>query len=420
MRRLPDPDTAVRLLPPGARVLATPACATPETLLAALGRSADESPGRTLVTGLLLGSMAFLDAVRAGSLGLRTWHASGGSRRLIDAGRADYVPMRLGDVPGALPGMVDAMILRVSPPDRAGRASIGPSGSYTMAGLRAVRAAGGVVLAEIDPELPWTSGPTVLDLDDCTAVVEADTPTCLYPPAERLDAHRRIGELVAGLLPLAATVQLGVGAVPEAITDALGGVGGVRLVGLASDGVIGLLAGGGLRRGDGPPVTAVEVMGSAALMRFVDRNADIEVVSSETAHHPRWIGAHHRFVSVNSALEVDLSGQVALEAAGGRTIAGLGGAVDFFEGAHLSAGGLRVVALRSTDADGTGSKIVANLAGGTPASIPRHAVDVVVTEHGVAHLAGRSIAERAEALVAIAAPAARDALADAHAGSSGR
>ncbi len=413
MTKLLRPDTAVRLLPEGARILSSPSCSTPTTLLAAVGRLACERPGMGVVAGMLLGSLPWLDAVAAGTLSLRTWHPSGEGRRLADTGVVDYVPYRLGDVPASLPGTVDSLVVRVSPPDAAGLCSIGPSGSYTLAGLRAVRAAGGVVLAEIDAALPRTTGDTLLSVDDCTALVEADTPTCLHQPAIRTEIHDRIAEAVLGLLPRAPTVQLGIGAVPEAVTDSLGSVeGGARLVGMAGDGVMRLLDTGALRSGaHTPPVVAVEVMGTERLMAFVDRNPDVEVVSSEHVHNPRWIGEINRFVSINSALEVDLTGQVALEAAGGRVLSGIGGAADFFEGAHRSTGGLRVVALRSTDARGAASKIVARLAPGTPVSLPRHAVDAVVTEHGVAWLRGASLQERADAMVAVAAPGWRDRLA---------
>lgn len=413
-------DDAVRLLPERARILSSPACSTPSTLLAAIGRLAPERPGMTVVAGMLLGSLPWLDAVAAGHLGLRTWHLSGSARRLADQGIVDYVPQRLGDVPASLPGTVDSMVLRVSPPDCAGSCSIGPSGSYTLAGLRAVRAAGGVVLAEIDPDLPRTTGDTLLSVDDCSALIEIDAPTCLHEPGARSGAHDAIADTVLGLLPDAPTVQLGIGAVPEAVTDALARASrgarassGARVVGLAGDGVIDLLEGGALRRGpEGPPVVAVEVMGTAALMSFVDRNPDVEVASSATVHDPRWLGRIERFVSINSALEVDATGQVALEAAGSRALAGLGGAVDFFEGAHRSVGGLRIVALRATGAGGA-TKIVPHLTAGTPVSVPRHAVDAVVTEHGVAWLRGASVRQRAEAMVAVAAPEWRDVLAEA-------
>ncbi|MCU4184506.1 hypothetical protein K6U06_09045 [Acidiferrimicrobium sp. IK] len=413
MPSIVTPDAAVRLLPDRARVLTSPACATPATLLAALGRLAPERPGATVVTGMLLGPLPWLDAVAAGHLGLRTWHVSGAARRLADRGQVDYVPYRLGDIPAALPGMVDSLLVRVSPPDRSGRCSIGPSGSYTLAGLRAVKAAGGIVLAEIDPALPRTTGDTLLSVDECTAMVEADLPTSLHRPAERDEVNDRIADNVLGLLPDAPTVQLGIGAVPEAVTASLGAVrGGARLVGMAGDGVIDLLEGGALRRGrEGPPVVAVEIIGTAALMAHVDRNPDVEVASSEVVHNPRWTGDIDRFVSINSALEVDLTGQVALEAAGGRSLSGLGGAVDFFEGAHRAPGGLRIVALRAADGTGTVTKIVPRLAAGTPVSLPRHAVDAVVTEHGVAWLRGASIRERIDALLAVAAPAWRDTLA---------
>lgn len=410
-----DADAAVDLFGSRARVLSSPACATPETLLAALGRRAASRPGTTVVAGMLLGSLPFLDAVRAGDLRLRTWHVTGGARRLAEAGVVGYVPLRLGDVARHLPGMVDAMVLRVSPPDRHGRCSFGPSGSYTRAGIDAVRACGGMVVAEIDPYLPRTTGAagaTTVAFDELDATVDADTPTCTYRPAERLDTHRRIAATVVACLPERPTVQLGIGAVPEAVTDALGSVpGGARLVGMAGDGIVGLLEAGALRSPPGEPaVLAVEVVGSSTLLRVVHDNPEVEVVSSATLHDPRRLGELDRLCSVNAALEVDLTGQVALEGVGDRAIAGLGGAVDFFEGAHLSPGGLRIVALASTDPTGATSRIVGLLAPGTPVSLPRHAVDLVVTEHGVADLRAATLAERAEALVAVAAPAHRAAL----------
>jgi acyl-CoA hydrolase len=221
-----------------------------------MGRRAQEQPGTTVVAGMLLGPQPWLDAVAAGRLRLRTWHLSGGARRLADRALVEYVPLRLGDVPGLLPGTVDAMVLRVSPPDGGRQCSIGPSGSYTMPGIRAVLASGGTILAEVDPELPRTTGDTLLHLDDIRALVEVDSPTCLYQPAPRLEVHRRIAEAVLELLPHAPTVQLGIGAVPEAIAEELHRVtGGARLVGMAADGIIGLLDGGGVRRGGWAPST---------------------------------------------------------------------------------------------------------------------------------------------------------------------
>lgn len=315
IRLILEPDEAADMVAPAARVLYSPGCSTPATMLAALGRAAERSPGRTLVGGLLLGDQPWSDAVRDGHLGLRTWHAAGPARRLVDDGLADYVPLRLGDVAATLRRSVDAMVLRVSPPDADAMCSIGPSGSYTMAGVAAVRAGGGLVIGEIDPRLPRTGGPTVLPVDHLSALVDATEPTRTYQAAVVGAAHRRIAETILDLLPARPTVQLGIGAVPEAVTAALGGLrrGSLRLVGMAADGVAGLIDAGTLAA----PVRAVEVLGSRRLLDYVDANPMVEVHPSATVHDPRWVARHARFVSVNSALEVDCSGQVALESAGG-------------------------------------------------------------------------------------------------------
>ncbi len=404
------PAAALRRVGPGARVVATPACSTPETLLTHLGQRAVEVAGITLCAGLLLGEQPFAPAVRAGHLGLRSWHLSGPSRSLVADGLADYIPLRNGDVPAWLPGRIDVLLLRVSRPDSRGYASFGASGSYTRAALDAA----GLVIAEVDDAMPRTWGETKVHVGEIDELVESDTPTCEYHSAPPTDAARQIAAQVVELLPLDPTVQLGLGAVPEAITELLGGagLGALRMVGMGSDHIVSLFEGGALRRTDTYPeaaLTAVELLGTRRLLDFVDDNPSVGVVSSATCHHPLWLASRPRLVSVNSAAEVDLSGQVAAEAVGARPLAGIGGSADFFEGAHLSRGGLRIVALQSETAAGA-SKIVADLAPGTPVALPRHSVDVVVTEHGVAHLAGCSLRERADALVAVAAPRHRAAL----------
>jgi acyl-CoA hydrolase len=239
----------------------------------------------------------------------------------------------------------------------------------------------------------------------------------MYISHEPTPAAARIAALVAELLPRNPTVQLGIGAVPEAVTVALGegGLGTVRLVGMGSDHLVRLFDTGALRRSDTFPnsaVTAVELLGTRTILDAAHENPAIGVVSSSTCHDPRWLATLPRLVSVNSALQVDLTGQVSGEGIGGRVLAGVGGSFDFFEGARASDGGLRIVALESTTDGGETSKIVPALGEGSAVSIPRHSVDVVVTEHGVARLAGRSLAERIDGLIGVASPSHRHALAD--------
>lgn len=403
------PAAAVAGLPTGARIACSPGCGTPTTLLRALA-AASEGRGWELCSGLQLGGYPFLDAVAAGHLGYRTWHVMAPVRDLVADGRAHYVPARASEVPRLLDAWdVRVALVRVSPPDRNGYLSLGPSVSYPLPAVQ--RAA--VVVAEVDPALPRTAGHSLLHRSAVDVLVESEDPTPTYVAAEPDEVSRRIAAHVVDLLPRHPVLQLGIGAVPEAITAALADadVGTARLVGMASDAAVDLFARGVLDPGavvPAPAVVAAELMGTERLFALADGNPSIGVYPSTLSHDAAGLGALERFVSVNSAVEVDLLGQVNAETVGSRQLSGVGGSLDYTEAAFRSTGGRRIVALPSTAARGTASRVVARLDGAT--TVPRAAADVVVTEHGVAHLRGRSLAERDEALRAVADPAHRAAL----------
>lgn len=404
---------AAQRIPPGSRVLSTCYAATPDALIAALGEAADDVAGLTLMSGLLLGDHPFLGAVERGALRYRTWHVGPPVRPLVRSGRVAYVPLRAGQIPRWLAtAPFDVLLLRCSPPDRHGLCSLGPSVSFTRAAIDAAS----LVIAELDPAFPRTLGETLVHVDEIDVAVDAVTPIPEYHSAPGSEATDRIAASIVGLLPRDPVVQIGIGAVPEAVAAALGDadLGAPRMVGLGCDTMIPYLERSAWRAATGgePVLRSVELMGTAPLFALADANPAIEMVPSSRCHNPRWTGSFPRFCSVNSAVEIDLTGQVVSETIGTSVIAGIGGSADFFEGANLSEGGLRIVALQAATADGRTSKIVPAFPAGTTVSLPRHSVDVVVTEFGVARLTGLSAAERAEALAAVAAPAFRDALAD--------
>ena len=379
----------------GARILAAPCCGTPVTLLEELGRYARRTEGLQLTTGLTFGPFPFAAAVRAGDLRYRTWHPSGTGRDLIRDGLAEYLPLRASDVRRTITGAVDVLLLRVSPPDRDGWCSTGPTASFTRAAVETAR----LVIAEIDPDLPRTAGDSRVHLSEIGRLVTADDPTPYYPGPSRADPRtEKIAQHVAGLIPHGATVQLGLGSVTEAVGELLGSREdpfGIRVLGMVTEQMIPLVeASNGTAR-------AVELMGGSTLMEWANRNSRVEMTSSDRVHNPAFLSGIGTFVSVNSAASVDLTGQVLSEEIGGRVVSGIGGSADFFEGAHLSDGGLRILALTSTTARGVPT-IVAEHPAGTQVTMPRHSVDVVVTEHGVAWLRGRTVPERREALLAIA------------------
>ncbi|WP_214106060.1 acetyl-CoA hydrolase/transferase family protein [Acrocarpospora catenulata] len=405
-RTLP-PGEAVRLLPANARIVGSPGCGTPETLLRALGETADLLPAPTLYSGLQLGGYPFLDAVRQGHLRYLTWHPYGPAR-----GIGEYVPARASAVPALLGHWrTDAALIRVSPPDRNGYCNLGPSASY----VRAAVTRATVVLAEVDPQLPRTHGDTAVHVSEITALVEADTPMCEFPATPRDPIADRIAAHLLDLLPERPVLQFGLGAVPESLIHGLAGSGlrDIRVVGMATDAMVGLFESGvlsPLAMMPSPAVAAVELMGTRTLMDFADGNPSIGVFDSRTGHAPRHLGGLPGLVSVNSAVEVDLLGQVNSETVRDRQVSGVGGGADFAEAAHTSPGGLSVIAMSSTTPDGRHSRIVPALPTGAVATIPRHTPDAVVTEYGVAWLRGKTTAERAESLTQVAHPDHRAAL----------
>lgn len=409
--RLPahrTPSEAVRAIPPGAAIVAAPGCGTPETLLTQLADAADLLGGPTLYSGLQLGAYPFLDAAAQGLLRYRTWHPYGPARAALAPGRVDYVPARASAVPGLLDQWETSVALvRVSPPDRNGWCSLGPSASYVCHAVD--RAA--LVIAEVDPHTPRTTGDSMLHVTQLDVLVDADTPPCEFPAAVRDDVSDRVAAHVLDLLPPEPTLQLGIGAVPEAITAFLAesDAGPVRVVGMANDAMVDLFARGQLRWTDTPAVCAAELMGTRTLMEFADGNPAIVLRDSRVAHAPRVLARIPRLVAVNSAIEVDLAGQVGSELVRARQVSGIGGGADFVEAGFGSDGGLSVIALPSTTPDGRHSRIVRRL-GADIVSLARHTPDAVVTEYGVAWLRGRTEAERVEALAAVAHPDHRELL----------
>ena len=385
---------ALRDVEPGSRILAAGYCGTPDTLLAELGRHAERTDGLVLTAGLAFGSFPFAHAVRSKRLRYRTWHPYGAGRDLVAEGVASYLPLRASDVRAAITGATDVLLLRVCPPDRDGWCSTGPTASFTPAAVAAAK----LVIAEVDPGLPRTAGDSRVHLRDIHSLVDSDEPTPYYPGPSRSDPRTEvIASHVAGLIPPGATVQLGFGAVTEAVGELLGRRDdpfGIRVLGMVTEQMT------ALADASNGTVLAVELMGGPELMKWANRNSRIEMTSSDRVHDPVFLSKIDKFVSVNSAASIDLTGQVVSDSIGGRVVSGIGGSADFFEGARLSDGGLRILALTSTTARGLPT-IVPEHPAGTQVTIPRHSVDVVVTEHGVAWLRGRTLEERREALLAV-------------------
>lgn len=329
---------------------------------------------------------------------------AGGNRSLWRAGVLDVLPSPYSMLPVLFATgrfRIDVVLLLLPPPDEHGRFSLGLADEYLSAAIDSGR----LVIAEVSDKVPHTTGPRTLDASDVDVAIRTDRAPAELKRSPGGPVDKRIGEHVAGLVEDGATLQFGIGALPETILGALREHRNLGVhSGLVNDTVADLMEAGvitnSVKTVDRFTSVAGVVMGTERIFSFVDRNPAIQLRPTSYTHDPKVLAAQPKLVAINAALEVDLTGAVNAELAAGTYVGAVGGAVDFARGARLSRGGLSVVALPSATA--TASRIVSRLSG--PVSTPRSEVDVVVTEHGVADLRGRTLGQRREAMLAVAHP----------------
>ena len=404
---------AVARLRPGMKVLLPPACGEPVALVAEICRQADRLRDLTLLGGIHLGDYPWARPERAALRGA-TWHMS---PRLEDArrrGRVEFVPIRYHDLTREfVAGGVwapDCVLVHAAPPDAGGYLSLGVSVGVTLPAARRAP----LVVAQVNPRMPRTLGNAFLHRSQVDAWVDVDEALTPYPPPALGDVERAIGRHAAGLVQDGATVQVGVGAIPQAVLEALVDHRDLALHSLLVDASVALVERGAvtnaLKRIHRGRMDVAEVMGTRRVFDFVHENPLVDMESSAFVHDPDTVARLDRFVAINSALEIDLAGQVTAESLGPRQVAGIGGQFDFVLGAGRSRGGLAIIALPSTGRDGVVSRIVPRLSAGAAVTSPRVLADWVVTEHGAAALRGRGERGRAEALIAVAHPRFRGEL----------
>jgi len=335
----------------------------------------------------------------------------GGAARRFFAGNAgNVIPANISDLCDLIASgqpRIDVVLLQVSGPDEAGNYNAGVG----IECLREMIAGARLVIAQINPALPWTEGDTLIHGGLIDILVPA-THKVLELPAPRIGpVETAIALNVARLVPDRATIELGIGRIPEAVTVALGKKRGLGIhSGSISDGVADLMAGGIIdnrhKEIDAGIAVTLMLMGTRRLYNFADRNKQIAIRSPRYTHDALVLGQFRRFVAINSALEIDLTGQVNAETVAGHSVGLTGGQMDFVRAANRAPEGRSIIALPSTSRDGKHSRIVARLADGV-VTTPRADADCVVTEHGIADLRGRTLAERARALISVADPAFR-------------
>jgi 4-hydroxybutyrate CoA-transferase len=403
---------AVGRLRPGMKVLLAPGCGDPTALLGEILRQADRLAPLTLMGGLRVDDYPFGAAAYAGKVRFATWHMSS---RLADAaarGDVDFVPARYWDTVSQFaaggPWAPDAVLVHVAPPDRGGYLSLGVSVSYILPAARRAP----LVIAQVNPRMPRTLGNAFLHRSQVDVWAEVDEALLEYPPPPVGPVERRIAGHVAELVPDGATLQVGVGAIPQAVMEALAGKKDLGVHSLLVEPMLSLVQSGVItnarKRLHPGRMDVGEIMGTAALFRWSHENPVVNMEPSDVVHDPEVIGSLGDFVSVNSALEVDLLGQVNAESVDGRQVTGIGGQFDFVLGAARAERGRAVIALPATASRGARSRIVARLAAGARVTTPRFLADYVVTEHGVAALRGKSDAGRAREMLRVADPAFRD------------
>jgi 4-hydroxybutyrate CoA-transferase len=413
-QKLQTADTAMRFIKSGMRVYIQPGCAEPETLVEALIRRAPEVRDVEIVHMMTMGVAPYVAPEMAGHFRHNAVFIGANVRDAINEGRADYTPIYLSEIEdlfesGEMP--IDVALIEVSPPDSHGFCSFGVGVDTTLTAAKCAR----YVVAQVNDCMPRTYGDSFIHVSDIDAVVESSRPLCELKKPEITDMHVAIARNVAGLIEDGAVLQTGIGGIPDAVLPLLMDRKDLGVHSeLVSDGVMPLIEAGvitGARKNyKARKIIVSFVLGTTKMFDFVDNNPIFEFHPTAYTNDPGLIARNDRMVAINSALQVDLTGQVCSDSIGNQFYSGIGGQVDFLRGASRSKGGKPIIAISSTAKNGTISRIVPMLSPGAGVVTSRGLVRYVVTEHGVAYLHGKSIRERAKALIEIAHPKFRNEL----------
>ena len=413
--RIVSPEEAVAGIRSREQIYLQCAAATPSVLLDALVARASELEAVSMVHLHTEGPGPHLAPEMAPHFRHRALFIGPNARTAVNEGRADYVPVFLSDVPalftsGALP--LDAVFANVTPPDAHGFCSLGTSVEAMHAAIRAAK----TVIVQFNHAMPRTLGESFIHIDDIDFATEVDVPPYEAHQPEIGELERRIGEFIADLVPDGATIQLGIGAIPAATALYLTGKKDLGIhTEMFTDAVVdlvelGVITGARKARNKGKIVTAF-MNGTQRLYTFVHDNPMVEMRAVDFTNDTHVIRSFEHMTAINSAIEVDLSGQVVADSIGHRMYSGVGGQMDFIRGAAVAPGGRAIIALPATAGSaGQHSRITPSLKEGAGVVTTRAHVRTVVTEFGVAELWGKSLRERAKALIAIAHPDHRDAL----------
>ncbi len=413
MSRFVSAEEAVSVVKSGSRVFIHSVAAAPRRLIEAMTARAPELRVVEIVSLHTEGDAPYAAPELQKSFRVNALFVGANVRRAVEEGRADYLPVFLSEVPslfrsGILP--LDVAMIHVSPPDRHGFCSLGVSVDVSRAAVQSAR----TVIAQVNPRMPRTHGDGLIHVDQIDAMVEVDEAIPAIPPPVISEQERAIGRHCAELVDDGSTLQIGIGAIPQATLAAL--VDHHRLgvhTEMLSDGIVDLVE-KGVVTGEAKRVHPGKIvggfaLGSKRLYDFLDDNPLVAMLDMAYVNDTAVIRRNPKVTAINSAIEVDITGQVCADSIGDKQYSGVGGQMDFIRGAALSEGGKPIIALPSVTATGE-SRIVSMLKPAAGVVTTRAHVHFVVTEQGIADLFGKNLRQRAAALIAIAHPGHRDAL----------
>ena len=412
--RRTEPEQAVKHVRDGDTIVLPIGAGETPRLLAALSQRRRELHGVTVFQLLALSAQEYLDPQTAHHVRHNSAFLGGTSRAGAAAGWIDVSPAHFSEIPDLLRrGLLrsDVVFAHASTMDEHGFFSLGLSADYTMAAIEAAR----TVVLEVNPNVPFCYGDCHVHVSHVTALVESDDPIVELPHPPLGPVELAIGRHVAELIGDGSTLQIGIGAIPDAVVQQLSDKNDLGVhTEMFGDGILALIEAGvvtNARKGLHPgKMRATFALGSRALYDFMDHNPELEMHPVDVTNDPFRAGAYENLHSINSTLQIDLIGQCGSESLGSVPYSGTGGQVDFVRAANRSKGGKAIIVLPSTARGGTVSRICATLPSGTHVTTGKNDVNYVVTEYGVAQLRGRTLRERARALIDIAHPDFRDQL----------
>jgi len=406
-------DEAVKLIKSGDRVLVQAASATPQTLLKAMVGRAGELRNVEIVHIHTEGYAAYADPMYAESFRTNCFFIGGNMRKYVQMGSAQYNPVFLSDIPhlfrnGTMP--LDVVLLNVSPPDIHGFCSLGVSVDIMIGGLESTK----IIIAQINPQMPRTFGDGIIHISRFDACVEVDEPLQELKLGDPTPEETNIGKFIAQMIDDGSTLQMGIGGIPNSVLSCLTNHKNLGVhTEMFSEGLLPLIEKGVV---NGAKKTIMKylivsgfAMGTKKLYEFMDDNPIVMMMDISYVNDTAVIRRNPKVIAINSAIEVDLTGQICADSIGTKMYSGVGGQMDFMRGAALSIGGKAICALTSATDNGI-SKIVPTLKLGAGVVTTRAHAQYVVTEYGVADLKGKNLAQRARALINVAHPSSREEL----------